>query len=135
MEPILKLPTNYEVIETKRSFVWLDSEGILYGISKKNAPATTIEEVKELLDKYVEVAKGKKICMLVDVTNATPNDKKVREYIAVEFPKTVSALAMVSASAVGRMVATLFFVVKPTPYPAKIFATEKEAKEWLKQYL
>ncbi|UPT67368.1 MAG: STAS/SEC14 domain-containing protein [Sphingobacteriales bacterium JAD_PAG50586_3] len=81
------------------------------------------------------MADGKKFCMLVDVTYSTPSNKQVREYVAVEFPKIVQALAMVSASPVGRMVANLFFALKPAPYPAKMFSSEEEAKQWLKKYL
>lgn len=135
MEQILQIPDNVEVNETPRSYYWFDSDGIMYSIGKKNAPPASIPEMKKLLDDFVVAAHGKKFCILSDVTNSTPNNKETREFVAVEFPKIVTALAMVSASPLGRMVANLFFALKPTPYPAKMFNSEAEAKEWLKQYL
>lgn len=135
MEPIIKIPDNIKVKETQRSYYWLDKNGIMCSVSKKNAPTATVDEIRDILSAFVEEAQGQKFCFLADVTYSKPNDKETREYVAVEFPKIVTALAMVSASPMGRMVASLFFALKPTPYPAKIFATEAEARKWLEQYL
>jgi hypothetical protein len=104
-------------------------------ISKKNAPTINIEETRRMLEDFAAAANGKTFCILADVTFSTPNDKTTREFVAIELPKIVVALAMVSASPLGRMVANLFFSLKPTPYPAKMFSTENEATEWLQQYL
>ncbi len=135
MERILTIPDNVQVNETARSYYWFDEEGLMYSVGKKNAPQASIPEMKKLLDEFVAAANGKKFCILSDVTHSTPNNKETREFVAKEFPKIVTALAMVSASPLGRMVANLFFALKPTPYPAKMFDSEAEAKQWLKQYL
>lgn len=135
MKPILTLPADINTKETPRSYYWLGDNNILYVVSKKNAPKVNIDETRKMLDDFADAANGKRFCILADVTYSTPNDKATREFIAEEFPKIVSALAMISASPLGRMVANLFFSLKPTPYPAKMFSTEKEAVEWLKQYI
>jgi len=73
--------------------------------------------------------------MLVDVTHSMESTRETRDYVAEEFPKYVKALAMVSDSALGKMLANLFFTLKKQPYPAKMFNNEQDAKTWLKQYL
>jgi hypothetical protein len=135
METVLKLPTGFDIKETTRSYYWVADNGVLHMISKKNAPTINIEETKTMFNAFVQAAHGKRFCILADVTFSTPNDKATREFVAVELPKIVTALAMVSASPLGRMVANLFFSLKTSPYPAKMFSTENEATEWLQQYL
>ena len=87
------------------------------------------------MEEFKKITKWKKVCLLIDTTNSTPSSKEVRDYAAEIFPELVKAIAMVSKSALGRMIANLFFGLKPPPYPVKMFSEEAEAKEWLKQYL
>jgi hypothetical protein len=130
MEP----PKDAEIIDMPTSTVWIDGDGILYSISKK-VPPQTVEESRKTLEDFKKITNGKKFCMLLDVTNSSPTDKETREFAAEELPKIVTALAMISDSPLGRMVANLFFALKPPPYPAKMFANEEDAKAWLLQYL
>jgi hypothetical protein len=59
----------------------------------------------------------------------------MRDYVAEVLPDIAIAVAIISRSAVGKMVANLFFSIKKQPHPVKMFNDEREAKEWLKQYL
>ncbi|UPT67367.1 MAG: STAS/SEC14 domain-containing protein [Sphingobacteriales bacterium JAD_PAG50586_3] len=134
MDTLLTIPDNIEVTETPTSIYWFDEDGILCSVNKK-APEPTMEEIRQQLEDFNKMAQGRKFCMLGDVTNSTPSSKETREFAATEIPKLVIAMAMVSASPMGRMLANLFFALKPAPYPAKMFATVAEAKAWLRQYL
>lgn len=127
-------PKNASIHETSTSIAWLDESGIIYSVSKK-APEPTIEQTKKELVEFRKKFGEGKFCMLLDITNATASSKEVRDFAAEELNKMVKAIAMISGSAVGRMIANLFFGLKPPPYPAKMFAHEEEAKEWLMQYL
>ena len=133
-EFIMKIPENVEVSELPTSTTWIDENGICCSISKKHPPQT-LEETKKGVEEFKKITKGKKVCLLIDTTNSTPSSKEVRDYAAEIFPDLVKAIAMVSKSALGRMIANLFFGLKPPPYPVKMFSEETEAKEWLKQYL
>lgn len=127
-------PENAQIFETIASKYWFDSNGIVSSISKKVAPLS-LEQTKQLLDEILKTLDGRKVCMLIDVTNASESTREVREYVALEFPKFVKAIAMISNSALGRMLANLFFSLKEQPYPTKMFNNEAEAREWLKSYL
>jgi hypothetical protein len=129
MEP----PKNAKVIDWETSTMWFDEDGVLYSISKK-VPPQTIEQVKQSLEDFKKIIGDKKICMIIDVTNTGESTKETRDFAAMEFPKFVKAIAMISKSPLGKMLANLFFKVKKQPYPVKMFNDEKEAKKWIMQY-
>ncbi len=130
----MEIPENVKLYDWPTSTMWFDENGILCSITKKHLPQT-LEEAKESLEKYRRVNDGKKFCMLADITEATPASKEVREFAAAELPKLIIALAMLSRSPLSRMIANLFFSLKPPSYPTKMFKNEKDAKAWLKRFL
>ena len=130
MEP----PKNAKVYDWKTSTFWFDEEGILCTISKKHAPQS-LEETIRIIEEFRKLIGDKKVCMLADATNTSESTREVRNYAAIEFPKFIKAIAIISKSAMGKMLANLFFTIKAQPYPTKMFNDEKEAKEWLKQFL
>jgi hypothetical protein len=134
MDTIMALPENIEVKENITSYYWFDENGILCSINKKTQPLP-FEQIVKLVEDLKELTGNKKVCMLMDVTHSPSSTKQTREYTAQELPKLVKALALVSKSAISRLLAYLFFALVTTPFPAKMFATEKDAKAWLKQYL
>ncbi len=127
-------PPHVELFEFPTSTMWFDENGILCSIAKK-VPAQTVDEVKATMEEFRKITGGKKVCMLSDSTESTPIDKEMRDYIAEVLPDVALAVAIISRSAVGKMVANLFFSIKKQPYPVKMFNDETEAKAWLKQYL
>lgn len=131
---MLVIPENVKVKEWPTSTTWFNEDGILYSVSKK-ASEPSLGEVKEMLREFKQMIGDKKICMLVDVTHTSESSREMRNYVAEEFPKFVKAIAMVSNSAAGKMLANLFFTLKTQPYPTKMFTNEMDAREWLKQYL
>lgn len=75
--------------------------------------------------------RGKKIGMLKDVTNIVLGGRHLHDYVARELPEFVEALALISNSPLGTMVAKLFMVLENHPYPVKLFSNEAEARVWL----
>ena len=130
MEP----PKNIKIFEWETSRFWFDEKGILCSVSKKVNPQS-LEETKLIVSNFKKIIGNRKVCILLDVTNSSEASKEVRDYAAVEFPKFVKAMAMISKSALGKMLANLFFSIKTQPYPSKMFNNEEDAKEWLQQYL
>jgi hypothetical protein len=131
---IMQPPPNAELFETMTSVMWKDENGIICSSSKKHPPVT-LEQSKKDLELFRKRFGDEKHCMLLDITNSTPSSKEVRDFAAEELPKMVKALALVSNSPLGKMVANLFFGLKPPSYPTKMFTDETAAREWLKQYL
>jgi len=127
-------PKNTSLIEFPTSTIWFDENGILCSIAKK-VPQQTLDEAKKTIAEFRKITGGKKICLLSDSTDSPPTNKEIRDYAAEVLPEIVTAVAIISVSAVGKMVANLFFSIKKQPYPVKMFTDEIAAKEWLKQYL
>ena len=113
-------------------------------IAALNAGETLIHEdyLQELLSRH----RGRRLSFSTSVKDATAEALVI--FIAVGTPlsgngaadlsyveSVTKAMAIISASPLGRMVANLFFGFKPPVYPVKFCATQEEAKEWIKQYL
>lgn len=131
---MLSMPENAKVIDLPASSLWFDESGILCSVSKKGPPRT-LEETRELIAELRKLVGDRKVCMLIDVTHTSETSREVRTLAAEELPRIVKAIAMVSGSALGKMLANLFFSMKTQPYPVKMFNDEIEAKAWLKEYL
>jgi hypothetical protein len=132
---MLSLPDKTKIIDLSTSLIWWDESGILCCISKKRKEEQTLQEAVESMAAFVDIIGSEKVCMLIDVTHATQTSREVRAYAAQELPKVVKAIAMLSSSALGKMVANLFFNLKSQPYPVKMFNDEQDAKAWLKKFL
>lgn len=130
----MDLPTDTKIYDLPTTTLWFDKDGIVCSISKK-IPPQTLEDSKKGVEDFKKIIGNKKVCLLADVTNSAETTREVRDYAAIELPKLVKAVAMISKSALGRMLANMFFSIKEQPYPVKMFSDEVEAKQWLKKFL
>ncbi|MEX0685789.1 MAG: STAS/SEC14 domain-containing protein [Balneolales bacterium] len=130
----MKPPVDAEIYDLPTTTVWIDQSGIYCAVSKKEA-ARTLETAKETLEEFKRIAGDNKVCVLIDATYAQSSSREVREYVAEEFPRMFKAIAIISRSTLGKMVANIFFTIKSQPYPIKIFNDEAKARIWLKQFL
>jgi hypothetical protein len=131
---MISAPANKQLIEWPSSTLWFDEDGIVYSIAKKSANRS-LEETKKSVEEFRKLLGDKKVCMLADISNASPTSRELREYSAKVLPEFIKAMAMVSRSPAGKMLANLFFALKPQSFPTKVFTSEEEARKWLTQYL
>lgn len=131
---MLAIPDHATLVELETSTVWMEEPGLLCAIAKKRK-SQTLEEAQASLDRLRALLGERKVCMLIDVTHTSESTPEVRAFAARELPKILTACAMVSSSALGKMLANLFFNLKSQPYPVKMFNDEAEARIWLKQFL
>ncbi len=129
-------PKDAKTVDFATSTIWFDGEGVMYSVPKPNAVLpTTREESSKQMEKFREIAGGKKVCMILQMdSSAPPLKKEDRDWIAKELDSVTKAMAIISNSPLSRMIANLFFGLKPPAYPAKFFSNETEAKAWIKQY-
>ena len=128
-------PLHVETHENLTSVWWIEDDGILCSISKKEAPELTRQQSITQLEDFKQLTGHRKTCMLLDISNSRPIRREDREFVSQELEKIVQALAFISKSALGKMVANLFLNLKPPPYPVRMFTDEHEARQWLRQYL
>lgn len=121
--------------ETTLLTCWFGEDGILY--SKSKNATRSIKNYEELFELYRKLSNdgSNKLCTLGDISRSEPLSKEVREFITIELPKYIKAMALVSNTTMGKAIGTIFTQLSSSPYPTATFETKEEAVEWLKQYL
>lgn len=129
----MDIPKNVKLYEHAIATFWFDEDGILYSVSKK--VPRTVEVMQDYIVFVKKMLNNQKACILSDISNANPMDKQTRDYIELELKNVYKAMAIIAYSPLGRMIGNIFFKLNSPSFPTKMFSNEKEAKEWLKQYL
>lgn len=131
----MEIPKDVKIYETSSSTFWFDELGIMYSVSKPDAPPITIERSKADFQTLRNIIGDKKICIITESSsrNQIPG-KAERDFIAEEITKLVIAWAIITRTPLSKMMANLFFAFKPPPYPMKMFTDFDEAKQWLMKH-
>jgi len=134
----MEIPKDAKIIDLATSILWFDELGIVYSMPKAGVeePVLTREETLKQMNAFKKATGDKKVCMILETnSNSKPPKKEDRDFIADQLAQVTKAMGIISTSPLSRMIANLFFGLKPPPYPVKFFSNEKEAKDWIKQYL
>jgi hypothetical protein len=133
---LMEIPKNVQVHEMTASFIWFDKDGIMFSTPKPGKPPEMSKEQIDIeMKKFMAIIGNKKICMVTEANpQSRPPSKAERDMAADLINPITQAMAIITTSPVSRMIANLFFGLKPPPYPAKMFSNEKEAVEWIRQY-
>jgi len=128
----LQIPSDAKPVELINSVIWMDN-GILYSkpVQGKFTPPSR-EQMEQDMIKFRQVTNGKKVAMIVEAHPQTEQPlKEDRDFIAEKLSEVTEAMAILTPNAVTRMVANLFFLFKPAPFPTKMFVSVSDAKAWL----
>ena len=134
---MIPIPRDRELIDWPTSTMWFDEDGVLYSVPKPGIhPPLRKEELAATMDKFREITGGKKVCMILETNSSSPPPKREeRERIAKELDSVTKAMAIIATSPLSRMIANIFFALKPPGYPARFFSNVEDAKAWIRQYL
>ena len=108
-------------------------DGILISYSK--SPKRTIENITRNIALVKQITDGRKVPLLIYLSNSPMPDKATRGFSAQQLPNVYTAMAMVSKSGLGKFIMNVLFSLKQPPIPMKNFTDDKEALEWLKKFL
>lgn len=129
----MQIPDNVKLYETPISTLWLDSDGILCGISKPTE--RSIEHYKFQFEVFKSLLKSnEKHCLLVDAKNQMPMSSEIREYLIVEMPRYVKAQAIISPKHLETSLNSTFLKISFEGFPIRMFNNETEARTWLKLF-
>ena len=126
-------PPNIELINGEIADYWLDPDGILYSYSK--SPKRTIKNISENIALVKKITGGKKVPLLIYLSNSPVPDKATRKFSTGQLPHVYTAMAMVSKPGLAKLIMNILFSLKPPPIPMKSFSDDKESKEWLMQFV
>lgn len=130
----MEQPQNNKVYDSAGSTFWFNEMGIVCFVTK-NTPSQTLEDIIKSFNDFKEIIGRRKVCVLLDITSSAEITREIRNYMAGELPEFVTAIALISKSAFGKMLASVFLSISSQPYPTKMFSNEKEALKWLQQYV
>lgn len=128
-----QIPENIEKFEGKLGTYWFDEDGILHSVSNKIL--RTMENVSANINLIKRISNNTPVCILVYLSRSPQPDKQTRDFVAQQLSSIYKAMAIVSNSSLGSFVINFIFKFQKPSIPMRTFANEKDAKEWLKQYL
>ncbi len=111
-----------EEIVTQTAKIRLDENGILRVTCLPGA-TQTLAQAHENMSVEVQLSRGKRRPILVDLTGGE------------EAAKYQSAIALLIGSPLSRVIGNFFIGFNKSPMPTKLFTSEPEALEWLKEFL
>jgi hypothetical protein len=126
-------PDGIELIKGEIADYYYSPEGILYSYSK--SPKRTVKNISENVALVKQITGGKKVPLLIYLSNSPVPDKETRKFSTEQLPNVYTAMAMISKGGLAQFIMNILFKFKPPPIPMKSFSNDKEAEEWLKEFL
>lgn len=132
----MDIPTDVQTYDMPASIIWIKN-GIVYSTPKTGMSQPVSAERMDIdMERFREIVGEEKVCLVVEINpKSKPAPKGERDRVAAHMASFTKAMALIISSPVTRMMANLFFGFKPPPYHVKMFANEKDATEWIKQYV
>ena len=119
-------------IVTQTGEVWLGEDGVIR-IEIRNPREHTLQDAVESVDAVRRAGEGTRRPLLSRVAAPGPMTSEARAfYASEEAARAITALAMVTNSVLGRIVANLLIGLNATPVPMRLFASEDEGLRWLR---
>jgi hypothetical protein len=130
---VIKPPDNIQLIKGEIADYWYAPDGILYSYSRN--PRRTVKNITENIALVKSITGNKIIPLLICLSNSPVPDKVTRKFAAEQLPNVYSAMAMVSKPGLSKFIMNILFRLKPPAIPMKSFTDDKQAREWLKQFV
>jgi hypothetical protein len=128
----MAVPTDRQTWQGEIADYWFE-DGILISFSK--SPRRTVENISANVALVKSITNNKKVPLLIYLSNSPVPDKQARKFATEQMPLIYSAMAMVSKPGLSKFIMNILFALKPPPIPMKSFTDDKEAKEWLRQFI
>jgi hypothetical protein len=126
-------PPNVQLIHGEIADYYLDNDGILYSYSK--SILRTVDNIAGNVALVKQITGNKKVPLLIYLKNSPVPDKATRKFSTEQLPNIYTAMAMVSKPGLAQFIMKILFKLKSPPIPMKSFADDKEAREWLLQFV
>lgn len=128
----VNIPSDRPVFDGEIATYWFE-DGILVSLSKP--VKRTVENISGNVALVRDLTGGNRVPLLIYLAKSPVPDKATRKLSAEMLPANYKAMAMISEPGLALLIMNIVFKLKPSPIPVKSFTNDKEAKEWLKQFL
>ena len=121
-------------VVTSSGCTWLDEDGIIIAIASSHQ-LHTLEHAIANTKVNSELAGSMRRPFLIDMSKVKTMSREAREFYAGSEPtKSITAVAIVTSSSVGKAVANFFLLLSTPSLPTRMFTNYEDAKEWLLRY-
>lgn len=122
--------------KTSQGEVWMDTDGVLHQVYTPGAKISIEDSRQELKIYKSTFCKDSRRPIIVDISNIKSVSKESRDiYSSEEMGETISAAALIVNSPVSRIMGNFYTGISKTKMPVRMFADNKDAKNWLKDFL
>jgi len=119
-----------KVVETPTARQWLGSDGMVRHVLRDGA-VLDLPAARLNLRAVVTVSEGQRLPMVAVVTGLASATRQVRQFYAgAEAAEAVSCVAMVTGSAVSRVIGNFFVALNRPQAPTRMFGTLEQALVW-----
>jgi hypothetical protein len=124
-----------EETRTRTAKIWMGNDGIIRKVFVHGAEET-MKDALESGDVIRKMTAEQKKPLLVDFTPVRSIDAEARAYYAADdVTLRISAVAGITASRLSRVIGNFFMGFNKPQTPARLFNSQEDAIEWLKQFL
>ena len=130
---LFAIPENRKVAILSNSVIWFEDDGYLYSRFKDEPfVQATREQMEDDMRIFLQFVGDKKVLIIAEShPRAESPAKNDRDFISEKLNQVTLAMAIMTPSAISRMVVNLFFLFKPPAFPMKMFQSVSDAKKWL----
>jgi hypothetical protein len=126
------IPTDRQTWDGEIATYWFD-DGILVSLSK--SARRTVESISRNVALVKQITNNKPFPLLIYLANSPVPDKAAQKFSTEQLPVIYKAMAMVSKPGLSAFIMKILFAFRTPPIPMKSFVDDKDAKEWLKQFV
>lgn len=121
-------------IRSSTGHTWIDEHGIIIAVADAQ-DIHTLEHAKESVAAIAALTQGVRRPFLIDMTNVKSMSREARAYHAGPEPaKVINAVAILTGSNIGKMIANFFISLTNPVLPTRMFTGVEDAKQWLLKY-
>lgn len=129
------IPASSSVVTTRVATTFLRPDGIMQ-VDALPDSVMTLADAIEAIKAQAQVGGGIRRPLLVNVGSIKSMDRDARIYLgAKEAQSVVTATAIIVKTVAAKIIATFFMGLNKTLYPTRMFTSEDEAVNWLREFL
>jgi len=129
---MISIPTDRQIWDGQIATYWFD-KGILISLSKSTK--RTVDLIAENVALVRQITNNTPVPLLIYLADSPIPDKATRKFSTEQLPVIYKAMAMVSKPGLSQLIMNILFSLKLPPIPLKSFTDDRQAKEWLQQFV
>ncbi len=122
-----------ELIKGHIADYYFEDQKLLISYSK--SILRTVNNIQENVNLVKSITNNTPVPLLIFLSSSPMPDKATREFSKLKLPEIYTAMAMVSEGNLAKFIMNVLFKFQQSPIPMKTFSNERDAREWLKQFM